>query len=72
MVYGDGRHGRYSRGFRHRVVAHDGHALSHLVYRHPPGLADVLVWLAVPIAWLVSLALSYGWIKSGIWKRLAI
>ena len=31
-----------------------------------------LVWLAVPIAWLVSLALSYGWIKSGIWKRLAI
>jgi putative MATE family efflux protein len=31
-----------------------------------------LVWLAVPIAWLVSLAVSYGWIKSGIWKRLAI
>jgi len=30
-----------------------------------------LVWLAVPIAWLVSLAVSYGWIKSGIWKRLA-
>jgi putative MATE family efflux protein len=31
-----------------------------------------LVWLAVPIAWLVSLAVSYSWIKSGIWKRLAI
>jgi MATE family multidrug resistance protein len=31
-----------------------------------------LVWLAVPITWLVCLAVSYGWIKSGIWKRLEV
>jgi putative MATE family efflux protein len=30
------------------------------------------VWLAVPITWLVCLALSYGWIKSGVWKRLEV
>lgn len=31
-----------------------------------------LVWLSVPITWLVCLAASYGWIKSGIWKRLEL
>ncbi len=31
-----------------------------------------LVWLAVPITWLVCLTASYGWIKSGIWKRLEV
>jgi Na+-driven multidrug efflux pump len=31
-----------------------------------------LVWLAVPIAWLVCLGFSYGWMKSGIWKRLEV
>jgi len=30
------------------------------------------VWLALPITWLVCLAASYGWIKSGIWKRLEV
>jgi Na+-driven multidrug efflux pump len=31
-----------------------------------------LVWLSLPIAWLVGLTISYGWMKSGIWKRLEI
>jgi putative MATE family efflux protein len=31
-----------------------------------------LVWLSVPITWLVRLAASYGWMKSGIWRRLKI
>jgi len=30
------------------------------------------VWVAVPITWLVCLTISYGWIKSGIWKRLEV
>jgi len=28
------------------------------------------VWLTVPITWLVGLAISYGWIRSGVWKRI--
>ena len=31
-----------------------------------------LVWLAVPITWLICLAASYSWIKSGVWKRLEV
>jgi len=31
-----------------------------------------LVWLSLPISWLVCLTISYGWMKSGIWKRLEI
>jgi len=31
-----------------------------------------LVWLSLPIAWLVCLMISYGWMKSGMWKRLEI
>jgi len=31
-----------------------------------------LIWLSVPITWLVCLAASYAWMKSGIWKRLAV
>src|SRR5262252_651415 len=31
-----------------------------------------LVWSSLPIAWLVGLMISYGWMKSGIWKRLEI
>jgi putative MATE family efflux protein len=31
-----------------------------------------VVWLAVPITWLICLALCYGWMKSGIWKRLEV
>ncbi len=31
-----------------------------------------LVWLSVPITWLVCLPLSYAWMKSGIWKRLEL
>ncbi len=31
-----------------------------------------LVWLSLPIAWLVGLTISYGWMKSGMWKRLEI
>ncbi|WP_044874431.1 MATE family efflux transporter [Pseudomonas sp. LFM046] len=28
------------------------------------------VWLALPLACLVNLVFSYGWMKSGIWKRI--
>jgi Na+-driven multidrug efflux pump len=31
-----------------------------------------LVWMSVPVSWLVCLAISYGWVKSGIWKRLEV
>jgi multidrug resistance protein, MATE family len=31
-----------------------------------------LVWLSVPVGWMLCLAMSYGWIKSGIWKRLEV
>jgi putative MATE family efflux protein len=31
-----------------------------------------LVWMSVPIACLVCLTISYGWMKSGIWKRLEV
>src|SRR5712691_851145 len=27
-----------------------------------------LVWISLPAAWLVCLTISYGWVKSGIWK----
>jgi len=30
------------------------------------------VWLSLPIGWLICLTISYGWMKSGIWKRLEI
>jgi len=35
-------------------------------------LPVALVWLSLPIAWLVCLTISYGWMKSGIWKRLEL
>ncbi len=31
-----------------------------------------VVWLTVPITWIVQLAISYGWMKSGIWRRLEL
>src|SRR6266487_1663794 len=31
-----------------------------------------LVWMSVPISWLVCLTASYGWMKSGIWRRLEV
>src|SRR5262249_2518145 len=31
-----------------------------------------LVWLSVPVTWLVCLAVCYGWMKSGFWKRLEL
>jgi multidrug resistance protein, MATE family len=31
-----------------------------------------LVWLSLPVMWLVGLTISYGWMRSGIWKRLEI
>lgn len=36
------------------------------------GWPMALVWLSLPAAWLVCLALSYGWMRSGIWRRLEI
>jgi MATE family multidrug resistance protein len=30
------------------------------------------VWMAVPIACLVCLSISFGWMKSGFWRRLQI
>ncbi len=26
------------------------------------------VWLSLPVAWLIGLALSYGWVKAGYWE----
>jgi len=31
-----------------------------------------LVWLSLPIMWMVGLTISYGWMKSGMWKRLEL
>lgn len=31
-----------------------------------------LVWISVPASWLVCLTISYGWVKSGMWKRLEV
>src|SRR6266516_2636200 len=31
-----------------------------------------LAWVSLPAAWLVCLTISYGWVKSGIWRRLEI
>ena len=31
-----------------------------------------MVWLALPVTWLVCLGLCYGWMKSGFWKRLEV
>jgi putative MATE family efflux protein len=31
-----------------------------------------LAWVSLPIAWLVCLTISYGWVKSGMWRRLEI
>jgi putative MATE family efflux protein len=36
------------------------------------GWPMALVWLSLPITWMIGLALCYGWMKSGIWKRLEI
>jgi len=30
------------------------------------------VWVSVPISWLVCLTISYGWVKSGLWRRLEV
>src|SRR5215475_1949682 len=30
------------------------------------------VWLSLLVDWLVSLTISYGWMKSGMWKRLEV
>jgi len=29
-------------------------------------------WASLPISWFLGLTISYGWVKSGIWKRLEI
>jgi len=31
-----------------------------------------VVWLALPLGWLVCLAISYRWMKSGAWRRLEV
>ena len=31
-----------------------------------------MVWMSAPITWVVSLAASYAWMQSGIWKRLEV
>jgi MATE family, multidrug efflux pump len=30
------------------------------------------VWASLPVSWLLCLSLSYGWIRTGHWRRLAI
>jgi MATE family multidrug resistance protein len=36
------------------------------------GWSMALIWLSLPITWAVCLAVCYGWMKSGIWKRLEV
>jgi MATE family multidrug resistance protein len=36
------------------------------------GAPVALAWVSLPIAWLVCLTISWGWVKSGIWRRLEI
>jgi len=36
------------------------------------GWPIAMVWMAAPITWVVCLAASYGWMQSGIWKRLEV
>ncbi len=31
-----------------------------------------MLWLSLPVMWLVCLGTSYGWVKSGFWKRLEV
>jgi Na+-driven multidrug efflux pump len=31
-----------------------------------------LIWLSIPITWVLCLAMCYGWMKSGIWRRLEV
>ncbi len=31
-----------------------------------------VIWAALPVSWAVSLVLSYGWMRSGRWKRVTI
>jgi Na+-driven multidrug efflux pump len=36
------------------------------------GWPMAMVWLAVPITWLVCLGACYGWMRCGFWKRLEV
>ena len=29
-------------------------------------------WASLPISWLLGLTISYGWVRSGLWKRLEV
>jgi putative MATE family efflux protein len=31
-----------------------------------------VVWMSAPITWMLGLAASYAWMRSGIWKRLEV
>jgi putative MATE family efflux protein len=31
-----------------------------------------VVWMSAPITWILGLAASYAWMRSGIWKRLEV
>jgi Na+-driven multidrug efflux pump len=33
---------------------------------------QALVWSSVPVSWLVCFLLSWGWMKSGAWRRLTV
>lgn len=41
-----------------------------LAMLRPENLA--IVWMSLPIAWLICFAFSYAWMKSGYWKRVAV
>ncbi len=36
------------------------------------GWPMALVWMVVPITGILCLVISYGWMKSGVWKRLEV
>ena len=31
-----------------------------------------LIWLSLPFAWMVAFGLTYGWVKSGLWRRVKV
>jgi Na+-driven multidrug efflux pump len=45
--------------------------LTYLVAIHL-GWPMAMIWMTVPVTWLVCLVACYAWIRSGIWKRLEI
>ena len=31
-----------------------------------------MIWLSLPFAWMVAFGVTYGWVKSGLWRRVKV